>query len=75
MNKPYGNQIVHPDGTVHITKAETRRAKDPEGPPWTAISRCGIQFGLDESIEPDVTKNMRIMTDADATCEACQAVP
>jgi hypothetical protein len=77
MSKSHGNHIVHPDGTVHVTKTEVRRAKDLTGQPWTAISRCGIEFELDETIEPSVTKSMimGIMAETDATCETCRATP
>lgn len=77
MSKPrYGNPITHPDGgTVHITKTEVRQATDPTSPAWMAISRCGIEFAIDGSVEPSITKDMTmgIMTEADATCETCRA--
>lgn len=70
-------RILHPDGIIHQARTEVRRAADPEGEPWAAISRCGIEFELDESVEPAIAKRMvaGIATDADATCPTCQATP
>lgn len=77
MTKLYGNHVTHVDGTVHVTRAEVRRKDDPEGPAWMAISRCGLEFALDETVEPEVTRNMiaGIMMGGEATCESCKASP
>lgn len=80
MTKPYGNTVTHIDGTVHITRMEVRRKdhpESPEGPAWMAISKCGIEFRLDGTVEPSVTQNMieGMMMGDEATCESCKAAP
>lgn len=73
MNEKTGNLVTHIDGSVHATKTEVRR-KDSDQP-WMAVSRCGIKFELDDTVEPAVSKGMiaGIMMGDTITCEACKA--
>ncbi len=74
MNEPDKIRILHPDGTIHVAKTVVYRASNGSLP-WMAISRCGVKFEFDENVEPELTKNMvkGIITNNNATCEACEA--
>lgn len=74
MNEKTGNLVTHIDGSVHATKTEVGRNGSDR--PWMAVSRCGIEFELDDTVEPNVSKDMiaGIMMGDEITCEACKVL-